>query len=596
VERCGSMILLMLVMTCGGCDMAQSTYNGDLVVQGKAADVYGPVYSILNYGAVSGGNSSTNTTAIQAAIDAARAAGGGTVYVPRGTYTVEAGGVDTLHNNLPYCLIIRNTGGEAPVKIIGDGKGSIIQAAPSVDANLLLVACDNAVILEDFKIAFTSVCTDTYPHACIHVTDYDNNGRNGESRMTNLRVDYGYYGIHFERAAYWRCYTCSVQGNYYCAFYVENLNNIDENDARIHACLIVGGGSDATCAADGAGVYYTSGGGLWITDTKFLCRASPSFTRAYQYGVHIKAGEGFEVATDNLHSWGICNNSIEGNGLVGGVQGHGIYIEDDIAAVKNGVIVGNATGDIHLAGSGSLKVYDLVIVGNRLGGSGVEVPYGIVLNCADYINITGNEFYNDDDGMPYGIYAGSGGYNFASGNTFYGYSNWSDTVVGNGIRAGYMGYAVDNSSDWYSDIYTGLTIANHNTSGDAVLKLLGATTGRGRIVYGVGTDDDELRFSSRQSGTSGTEYVSIDHDANLYVGGNITCGGSCDYVFEEGYELPSLEELREHINTYNKLPGLVEPDKVAMKDLMEKTEEQALYILQLHDRIEKLEQALLNKE
>jgi hypothetical protein len=30
--------------------------------------------------------------------------------------------------------------------------------------------------------------------------------------------------------------------------------------------------------------------------------------------------------------------------------------------------------------------------------------------------------------------------------------------------------------------------------------------------------------------------------------------------------------------------------------LMVKTEEQALYILQLHDRIEKLEQALLNKE
>jgi hypothetical protein len=74
-----------------------------------------------------------------------------------------------------------------------------------------------------------------------------------------------------------------------------------------------------------------------------------------------------------------------------------------------------------------------------------------------------------------------------------------------------------------------------------------------------------------------------------------------DYVFEEEYHLKSLGHLKNEIESLGHLPGIpsaktIEEEGIQVGEMqkkqMEKIEELTLYILQLHERIEKLEEAL----
>jgi len=72
-----------------------------------------------------------------------------------------------------------------------------------------------------------------------------------------------------------------------------------------------------------------------------------------------------------------------------------------------------------------------------------------------------------------------------------------------------------------------------------------------------------------------------------------------DYVFEEGYHLLSLVELKDYLNANGHLPGIPsaadvdEKGGVELGDLqrrmLETVEQQALYILQLEDRMRAME-------
>ncbi|MRG47039.1 hypothetical protein GFS24_18090 [Chitinophaga sp. SYP-B3965] len=85
----------------------------------------------------------------------------------------------------------------------------------------------------------------------------------------------------------------------------------------------------------------------------------------------------------------------------------------------------------------------------------------------------------------------------------------------------------------------------------------------------------------------------------------VTISGWPDFVFEEGYKLPSLQGLEQHIKQHKHLPGIPSATEVAEngielgemnQKLLQKIEEQALYIIemnktlkQLNERLEKLE-------
>ncbi len=78
-----------------------------------------------------------------------------------------------------------------------------------------------------------------------------------------------------------------------------------------------------------------------------------------------------------------------------------------------------------------------------------------------------------------------------------------------------------------------------------------------------------------------------------------------DYVFESEYQLPSLDSVRSLITSYGHLPGIPAAEEIESNGIpvgkmqrlhMEKIEELTLYILQLHERIELLEEQILQQQ
>lgn len=81
----------------------------------------------------------------------------------------------------------------------------------------------------------------------------------------------------------------------------------------------------------------------------------------------------------------------------------------------------------------------------------------------------------------------------------------------------------------------------------------------------------------------------------------ITLTGWADFVFEPGYKLPSLQELELHIKQHKHLPGIPSATEVVAngielgemnKLLLQKIEEQALYIIEMNKMMKQLNERL----
>jgi len=155
-------------------------------------------------------------------------------------------------------------------------------------------------------------------------------------------------------------------------------------------------------------------------------------------------------------------------------------------------------------------------------------------------------------------------------------------------------------STLYMNWYGGSTNLNRGQDGNASNCSIGSSTNDGLLnAYNILFVDGATDAVSIGGSDIATDY-------ELSVHGEIACeellidsdAAWPDYVFENDYELRTIDELAKSIKDNGHLPGIpsaevVEEEGFLVADMqrrtMEKVEELSLYIIQLHERVKTLE-------
>lgn len=247
----------------------------------------------------------------------------------------------------------------------------------------------------------------------------------------------------------------------------------------------------------------------------------------------------------------------------GGVNNYGIYARADMGSTANyaGYFVGRVRAEGHTSTDGSPDYNQTVLYGGvthtissdtrAVEGNSVPTPgYGIgVYGTGGYRGVQGYADAGDYTGTSYGVYGYTGG-------------------TGVGTRIGIYGYASGGATNW-----AGYFSGDVYVSSD--MRIAGATAATG--------------YELSVHGQIACEELLIDDDAFWP-----------DYVFEEDYNLLSIDEFEASIKENGHLPGMISANEVSenggfhvgdtQKKTLEKVEELSLYIIELNNRVKKLEQ------
>ena len=229
----------------------------------------------------------------------------------------------------------------------------------------------------------------------------------------------------------------------------------------------------------------------------------------------------------------------------------------------------NTTRDILISDESSVKTT----------GAGLQISYGNASYSGYFIDIirnsvrkysvngAGNVVSTGSGAFAGGVSTGSAGM-YATG------AMRADGGLSIGVAASALGTRILTTSPsfWLEDSTSGGSSLNFVNDGN-YFQIQKRNTSFGSLINNL------MYIDMRTGATYG----------DMCVYGDLTSGATCDFVFGPDHEVPTIDEVDEHIKEYNKLPGLTEPDGVRMSDLMVKTEEQALYIIQLHKRVNILE-------
>jgi hypothetical protein len=489
----------------------------------------------------------TDTQKIQAAISAADAVGG-TVHIV-GSWTVT--GQITV---------------DGPCTIYGDGNngGTTINTTNS-NFVVFYINTVNTVNIRDLKIIDSGTPT---AGAAIKV-EYTGGSYNQRSTFSNLIIYNQYDGIDFVEAYGWRMDSCYVADCKRYGVRVRNTAQVDNATAVIDKCIFAENYSNQTAA-----IRYESGGGLHLVNSKIIGGGTNA---GHTYGFHLVLASGATTGDliiannsfENLKTWHIYITTADATGVF-----HDIQINTNQFASWS-----SSTGDgINIDTLGANTVYGITMVGNTFDNCGITTTDG------ENILINSNLFNK-----------GTGS------NITYAINNTGATYVRMGMNI-FPGYALGNRSSgaFHDDLLVGAT-----------LQIVGANPGFWLDETGVGDKGaycvlGALNFQVQRRAQNFGAYEATPFQVNLTTGngtflGTVTasCGTlTCDYVFEKDYDLMPLDALQEFVKNEKELPGMTINEggsySTAMlrEELVEKAEEQALYILQLHERLKTLEARL----
>ncbi|HKR04932.1 MAG TPA: hypothetical protein VJY62_09870 [Bacteroidia bacterium] len=262
----------------------------------------------------------------------------------------------------------------------------------------------------------------------------------------------------------------------------------------------------------------------------------------------------------------------------GGATNYGVYAE------------ASGTGTNYAAYFPNGNVYASDLVG--IGITNPSYPLHVSNSTASRSGYFTNTF--NSASTTYGVYA-----NTTSAGAGSGYGVYGSVTGAGGINYGIRGFATGGSGNY--------GVYGFADGGSATTPAYG--------VYGTASGSENY-WAGYFNGTtySATLRIGTTDAASGYivsVGGKIICeevkveleANWPDYVFNDNYKLKSLDELEKSIKENKHLPGMPSAKDISAQKgfhvgemqskLLEKIEEQALYILQLKKEIDEIKTAMV---
>jgi hypothetical protein len=240
------------------------------------------IVSVMDFGAV-GNGVADDTAAIQAAIDSVFNTGGGTVYLPTGTYLVSS--------------IVKNWIGAVTVRIVGAGKRATKIKKKSGTTTPIL----------DFSSSISVI--DTYSEVCdlwleglgagteagLRVTDW------ARWTLRNVLIESTNKALHSRGALALDVYDCTLQSNVYGYYCEKSANNIYSNLVQFF------GGQVSANTTWGMAIQQASGVHLYGTDLSANGVAGNPSTGAIVIDANVDDESGYAVISLN-GVWMEANN------------------------------------------------------------------------------------------------------------------------------------------------------------------------------------------------------------------------------------------------------------------------------------------------
>jgi len=278
-----------------------------------------------------------------------------------------------------------------------------------------------------------------------------------------------------------------------------------------------------------------------------------------------------------------------------------------VALGQNETVNGNltVTGNLEVQNNSGSRMYSLALRRSGSGGrpdlydlNGSELVLGGSSSSVNQLVLKGNGDFGIGTASPQGKFHLKLPPIVQADNS----PSVNDVII-----ESFRGNGVDPS--WYDDTGGGIRLfLAHDTNADrgAFIKSVSESSYSRHVglAFGTSYDYEEVRSAMYLSGIGNLGIGTDVPSHKLEVNGTIRAkevvveSGWADFVFEDDYHLPSLEDIEKSIQEKRRLPGVPSAEEArseglslgeSQKIMMQKIEELTLYLIQKDKQIRRLE-------